>query len=137
MGLYAALRKGDVTAVQHAHPRTEALGDRLQAHADARIATAARLAALLNLPSDATLQAIAARAPEPFTSRLLAARASLRGLATQVDQFRSANANLIDRMRAFFRDVLTGLTTADTPTRYGPSGAWLSSQSSATVVVSG
>ena len=138
MGLYAALRNGDVAAVQQAQPRNEALADRLTAHADARATAAARLAIVLDLPPDASLQAVAARSPEPFASRLLVARTTLRTLATQVDQFRSANANLIDRLRGFFHDVLAGLTTPDTPTRYGPSGAWLSTQpASATVVASG
>jgi len=137
MGLYTSLRKGDMTAVQAALPRNEALIVQLAARADIRQAAASRLAVALGLPANASLQQMAAAAPDPFGPKLLAARTTLRTLATQVDQFRVANANLIDRLRSFFHDVLTGLTTPDAPARYGPSGNRLTVQAVSATVVSG
>lgn len=137
LGLYASLRKGDMPAVQSALPRNEALTALLTAQAEQRQAVAGQLAASLGLPANASLQQIAAAVPPPFGPKLLAARSALRTLATQVDQFRVANANLIDRLRSFFHDVLTGLTTPDAPARYGPSGNRLTVQAVSATVVSG
>lgn len=137
MGLYTSLRKGDVPAVHAALPRNETLAARLVAAADHRQAAAARLAAAFGLPANASLQQIAAATPDPFGPRLLAARTALRALATQVDQFRSANANLIDRLRSFFQDVLSGLTAPDAPARYGPTGNRLTVHAVSATVVSG
>lgn len=137
MGLYASLRKGDVPAVQAALPRDEALVSRLYSQGERRQDAATRLAAALGLPPNSTLQLLAAHTPEPFAARLLAARTALRGLAAQVDQYRYLNANLIDRLRSFFQDVLSGLTTPDAPARYGPSGARLTAPAVSATVVSG
>lgn len=137
MGLYTSLRKGDMPAVHAALPRNEALVARLASVAEQRQASAARAAAALGLPAGASLQQIAAAAPDPFGPQLLAARTTMRALATQVDQFRTANANLIDRLRSFFQDVLSGLTTPDAPARYGPTGNRLTVQAVSATVVSG
>ena len=137
MGLYASLRKGDVPAVQTALPRNETLAGRLQAHAEQRQGAAAALAAALGLPANASLQQLAAATPDPLGPKLLAARSALRALAAQVDQFRTANANLIDRLRSFFHDVLSGLTAPDAPARYGPSGNRLTVHAVSATVVSG
>ena len=137
MGLYTSLRKGDVPAVHAALPRNEALAARLAAAAEQRQAAATRLAAALGLPGTASLQQLAAAAPDPFGPQLLAARTALRALTTQVDQFRAANANLIDRLRSFFHDVLSGLTAPDAPARYGPTGNRLTVHAVSATVVSG
>jgi hypothetical protein len=137
MGLYASLRKGDVPAVQVALPRNEALAAQLAARGGQRQAAAARLAEAVGLPATATLQQIAAASPDPFGPKFLAARTTLRALATQVDQFRTANANLIDRLRSFFHDVLSGLTAPDAPARYGPTGNRLTVHAVSATVVSG
>lgn len=137
MGLYASLRKGDVPAVQAALPRNEALASRLYSQSEQRQVAAARLAVAVGLPPNCSLQSIASQTPEPFAGRLLAARNTLRGLAAQVDQYRYLNANLIDRLRSFFQDVLSGLTTPDAPARYGPSGARLTAPAVSATVVSG
>lgn len=137
MGLYTVLRKGDMPAVQAALPRNEALTDQLAAQAEQRQATASRLAVALGLPAETSLQQLAAAVPDPFGPKLLAARTNLRTLASQVDQFRSVNANLIDRLRSFFHDVLSGLTAPDAPARYGPSGNRLTVQAVSATVVSG
>lgn len=137
MGLYASLRKGDVPAVQAALPRNEALASRLHSQGESRQEAAVRLAAALGLPPNSSLQILAGYTPEPFAARLLAARTALRGLAAQVDQYRYQNATLIDRLRSFFQDVLSGLTTPDAPARYGPSGARLTLPAVSATVVSG
>lgn len=137
MGLYTSLRKGDVPAVQVALPRNEVLATQLASRAEQRQAAAARLAGAVGLPTTATLQQIAAASPDPFGPKLLAVRSTLRALSTQVDQFRTANANLIDRLRSFFHDVLSGLTAPDAPARYGPSGNRLTVHAVSATVVSG
>jgi hypothetical protein len=137
MGLYASLRKGDAAAVQSALPRNEALAGRLASAAEQRQAAATALAGSLGMPANSSLQQLADAVPDPFGPKLLAARTALRTLTTQVDQFRSANANLIDRLRSFFHDVLTGLTAADAPARYGPTGNRLTVHAVSATVVSG
>jgi hypothetical protein len=137
MGLHASLRKGDVAAVQTALPRNEALAARLGSAAARRQTAAAALAEALGLPATASLQQIAAAAPDPFGPQLLDFRTTLAALTTQVDQFRGANANLIDRLRSFFHDVLSGLTAPDAPARYGPSGNRLTVHAVSATVVSG
>ncbi|MCU0704061.1 MAG: flagellar protein FlgN [Fimbriiglobus sp.] len=137
MGLYASLRKGDMPAIQAALPRSDSLAARLQAYAEQRETAAAALAATLGLPPDASLQQLAAAVPEPFGPRLLAARSSLQALGSQVHQFRAANANLIERLRCFFSDVLSGLTAPDVPARYGPTGNRLTVHTAPATVVSG
>lgn len=140
MGLYSALRKGDMPAVQAAIPANDVLAGRLAAAAEQRQAAATRLAAAVGLAGESfTLASLADRTPEPYRSGLRTTRAKLRDLTAQVDQFRAANANLIDRLRSYFRDILSPLTAADAPVRYGPSGAVVTAAATAAsaVVVSG
>ncbi len=139
MGLYAALRKGDMPAVQAMLPANDALAVRMAAAAEQRQAAATRLAVAVGLAGESfTLASLADRTPEPFRSGLLATRSKLRDLTAQVDQFRAANANLIDRLRSYFRDVLSPASAADTPVRYGPSGSVIAAAApGSAVVVSG
>ena len=136
--LYSQLRKGDLEAVRVALPADEALANRLAAQAESRQTAVARLASHLDLDlPNATLAALADRLPEPYQAPLRKFRTDLRDLTAQVDQFRTANANLIDKLRSYFRDVLSGLTTENTPTRYGPSGAVLTTGCVSATVASG
>ena len=123
MGLYAALRKGDIPAVQAALPGNDALAERLRSQGLARESTVAQLAIQIGWTSGAiTLAELAVRLPDPYRNRLLKSRTALRDLTSQVEQFRFANANLIDRLRSYFQDVLSGFTAQDTTVRYGPAG---------------
>jgi hypothetical protein len=126
MALYTALRTGDVGAVKAGLPANDRLADRLADHGRVRADTATRLATALGLPADASLADLADRLPEPRRTYLLTARTKLRDLTAQVDQFRASNANLIDRLRSYFQDILDGLAAPEPPVRYGPTGAWLS-----------
>lgn len=138
MGLYAALRKGDMPAIQAALPANDSLAGRLAAAAEQRQAAATRLASAVGLAGESfTLALLADRTPEPYRSGLRTTRSKLRELTAQVDQFRAANANLIDRLRSYFRDVLSPLTAVDTPVRYGPSGSVVAAAAPVSVVVSG
>lgn len=138
MGLYAALRKGDIPAVQAALPANDALAERLRVQGEAREATVARLASIIGWTTgNFTLTELAARLPDHYRARLLKARTTLRDLTGQVEQFRFANANLIDRLRSYFQDVLSGFTAQDTTVRYGPSGEKVSAPGARATVASG
>jgi FlgN protein len=138
MGLYAALRKGDIPAVQATLPANDALAEQLKSQGEAREATVARLATQVGWTTGSiTLAELAARLPDPYRTRLMKARTTLRDLTTQVEQFRFANANLIDRLRSYFQDVLSGFTAQDTTVRYGPSGEKVSAPGSRATVASG
>lgn len=79
MGLYSALRKGDLPAVQAAVPANDALAGRLAAAAEQRQAAATRLAAAVGLAGESfTLASLADRTPEPYRSGLRTTRAKLR-----------------------------------------------------------
>lgn len=123
MRLYAALRKGDVPGVEALQPEQEGLAVSLKAQAADRESAAAALAAALGLPPTASLTELAAPLSPPLAEAVLAARDRLRDLTRQVEQFQSANANLISHLRSYFRGVLNGLTDETPPPRYGPTGA--------------
>lgn len=135
MGLYAALRAGDVTRVQAALPAADRLADRLADVGAERADAVGRLADELGLPPDASLSQLADRVPDPYQARFRLLRTELRDLTAQVTQFRAANANLIDRLRSYFHDVLSELTGPDAPVRYGPTGARLAGHAAAATVV--
>jgi hypothetical protein len=137
-GLYAALRKGNPVAVQAALPGNEETAARLRDVSERRHAMAGRLAASVGLdPEAVTLTALADRLPDPPRGEFLRLRATLRDLTAQVDHFRAANANLIDRLRWYFRDVLSGFAAQAAPSRYGPSGAMLTAPAAGGTVASG
>jgi hypothetical protein len=138
MSLYASLRKGDVVAVQAALPGHDELAERLHTQGEVRAASAARLAKHLGLSNEnLALSALAAKLPEPEASRLLAFRTSLRDLTTQIEHFRAANANLIDRLRSYFQEVLSTITVQKATSRYGPSGEILSGPTIRATVATG
>jgi hypothetical protein len=138
LGLYASLRKGNIQAVQTVLPANDQLAVRLESQAALRQSVVVRLGRGVGLTTDAvTLAALADRMPEPYQTEFRRARTTLRELTSQIDQFRAANANLIDRLRSYFRDVLTGFTTPDAPIRYGPSGVMLTAPAVSGTVVSG
>jgi hypothetical protein len=122
--VHAALRRGDLAAVAAAGPHQEAAAAALRAAEADRAAACAEVARAVGLhPDGLTLAAVAARLPDPWAGELAAARARLAAAAHDLAAQQARNANLIRRLRSFFRGVLPSLTAADAPGRYGPSGA--------------
>lgn len=138
MGLYASLRKGDIAAVQSALPESDRIADQLKNQGEIREATARYLAHQLGLSNaNVSLADLATRLQEPYSSRLRTVRTTMRDLTAQVEQFRFTNANLIDRLRSYFQDVLSTITVQDTVVRYGPSGEKVSAPTARMTFVSG
>lgn len=137
MRLYATLRKGDLPAVEGLWPEHEKLAAELAARAAERETAAAALAAALQLPATATLSELAEPLSPPLAEAVRAARERLRALTQQVQQFQSANANLISHLRSYFREVLGGLTAESPVLRYGPTGNVVSGPTAAAITASG
>ncbi|MDB5307478.1 MAG: FlgN protein [Gemmataceae bacterium] len=124
--LFAALRRGDLNAVNATRPRQESLAAALSHRHPTRAAAAARLAEAVGLPpADLTLSILAAHLPSDAASGLLAARDRLADLAAQLKEYQRRNAILIRHLRSYFRGVMSALAGADAPVRYGPSGSSL------------
>lgn len=123
MRLYTALRKGNLPEVESLRPEYEQAAAGLKAQAADRETAATALAGVLGLPATASLTELAGPLSPPLAEAVLAARDRLRGLTRQVEQFQSANANLISHLRSYFRGVLDGLADEPPPPRYGPTGA--------------
>jgi hypothetical protein len=122
-GLHAALCRGDLAGGRAICAGQPALAAALRAAAEARATASAQLARELGLSGNGiTLAALAARLPEELAAGLLAARTRLTALAADLSIIQARNANLLVHLRSFFRGVLSGLTAADAPPRYGPSG---------------
>ncbi|HEX4608856.1 MAG TPA: hypothetical protein VH092_11685, partial [Urbifossiella sp.] len=84
------------------------------------------LAAAVGLPAAGlTLAALAARAPGPAGDDLLAARARLAAATAELAGIQQRYANLAFHLRSYFRGVMSALTAAGGPSRYGPTGAVL------------
>lgn len=121
-GLHAAVRGGDLSAIEAARPPLDEITAATHARRAERAGVAAELAAAVGLPpEDITLSALADRLPEPDAADLRAARDRLAHLAGELAACQRRNANLICYLRSFFRGALSG--TADPPARYGRSGA--------------
>jgi len=123
-GLHAALRRGDLPAMNGFHAHQERLAAEMQLRAKDREAASAALAGLLGLPRvGATLRDLGERLPVDEAARLASQRDRLRESAQVIAQFQSANANLIAHLRSYFRGVLSTLAIEGTPVRYSPSGS--------------
>ena len=120
--LHAAVRGGDLSAIEAARPQLDAITAATTARRAERDAVAAEVAAAVGLPPEhVTLSALADCLPEPAAGGLRAARDRLARLAAELTACQRRNANLISYLRSFFRGALSG--TADPPARYGRSGA--------------
>jgi FlgN protein len=137
MRLYTTLRKGDLPAVEALWPEHEQLAADLKGRAAIRELAAVALAAALDLPPTATLTELAAPLSPPLAEAVLGARQRLRALTRQVEQFQSANANLISHLRCYFRGVLNGLAADPPSPRYGPTGTAVSGPVAAALTASG
>lgn len=137
MRLYTALRKGDLPGVEALQSEHEQAADGLKSQAAEREAAAAALAAALGLPATATLTELAAPLSPPLAEAMLGARDRLRALTRQLEQFQSANANLISHLRSYFSGVLNGLATEPPPPRYGPTGAAVTGPVAPAILASG
>lgn len=135
--MHAALRRGDLAAVEGLRAHQESLAASLHAAGAERAEGAARLAAELGLAADATLSALAECLPGPAASELRELRPRLAAAAAELGDLQRRNANLIGHLRSYFRDVLADLTAADAPVRYGPSGARLAAAGGTAVHASG
>lgn len=121
--IFAALRRGDLTAALSFSNEQQAHADALYEAGKLRAATAKALACELGLTGEElTLTAIAAKLPLPLASETLAARDRLRSVTAELNAIEARNANLLGHLRSFFRGVLADLTVPDAPQRYGPSG---------------
>jgi ABC-type transporter Mla subunit MlaD len=137
MSLYASLRKGDLPGVQQSLPQNEKLAEQLKTQGELREEAAWRLATAVGIAKERpTLVELAERVPH-HGKEFLATRTRLRELTSQVEQFRSANANLLERLRSYFGDVLADLTNRDAAPRYGPTGTRLMAPASTAIVASG
>jgi FlgN protein len=122
MNLYSALRKGDLRQVQAVLPYSERVAELLQNQGGKREEAARRLALAVGLTDCPSLATLAERVPPAKSEELLSFRTRLRDVASQVEHFRSANANLLDRLRSYFGDVLADFTVQEVTPRYGPTG---------------
>lgn len=121
---HAALCSGDPARIAAGHADQELLAARMTEAAAARTEAAEAVAVAVGLsPSGLTLAALAARLPDP--AELLAARDRLAAAAAELDAVRRRHATLALHLRSYFRGVLSALTAATTPSRYGPGGALL------------
>lgn len=122
--LHAALRRGDLSGFDR--PALEVAAADLQTTTAARNAAAAPLAEAVGLPAAGlTLSALADRLPDPWAAETRAARDRLSGVAAELADLHRRNANLACHLRSYFRGVLSELTAADAPGRYGRSGGWM------------
>ncbi|QJW97996.1 hypothetical protein FTUN_5576 [Frigoriglobus tundricola] len=122
-GLNAALLRGDLASGRAICAGQPALADALHTAADARGAAAAALARELGLAAaGVTLAALAERLAPDLQAEILAARTRLTALTSDLTAIQARNANLTAHLRSFFRGVLSELTAADAPPRYGPTG---------------
>ncbi|VTT97925.1 hypothetical protein : : FlgN [Gemmataceae bacterium] len=137
--VHAALRRGDLAAVAAARARQEETAARLRAAGAGRAGLVRELAGALGRPPDEphTLAALAASLPEPWAAELRAARERLTAAATDLDAVRGRNANLIGNLRSYFQSVLSALSGADAPVRYGSSGSRLKPGSGAAIQARG
>ena len=137
MRLYTTLRKGDLPAVEALWPEHERLAAELTGRAAERETAAVALAAELRLPPAATLTELAEPLSPPLAEAIHGARDRLRALTRQVEQFQSANANLIAHLRSYFRGVLNGLAADPPSPRYGPTGSAVAGPVAAALTASG
>ena len=122
-GLNDALMRGDLTSGRTICTGQPALADALHDAAEARGAAAAALALELGLaPAGVTLAALAEQLPPDLQAEILAARTRLTALTSELTAIQARNANLTAHLRSFFRGVLSEVTAADAPPRYGPTG---------------
>ena len=123
-GLHAALRRGDLPALNGFHAHQERLATEMQFRAKEREVASANLSGMVGLSRPgASLRDIGERLPAEEAARLAAQRDRLHESAQVISQFQSANANLIAHLRSYFRGVLSTLAIEGTPVRYGPSGS--------------
>ena len=127
LDLRAALRRGKLDAVKELLQHHAGLSAMAAKVADERAATAYELGLLHGLSkSECTLRALADHVAEPWAGLFRHSRDRLTALANEIRAAQHGNAILLETLRSFFRDVLTGLAPeAVTPVRYGPSGARL------------
>lgn len=136
--MYEALRCGDLAAAEALRSRQEVLAVSLHAAGMDRTEAAEQLAGALGLTANRlTLSLLADHLPEPAASELRGLRERLRDAAGDLAALQRRNANLIGRLRSYFRDVLADLTAADAPVRYGPSGARLAPAGGAAIQANG
>jgi hypothetical protein len=136
--LHTALLNGDLAGARAISERQGAHATALTAAAVDRAASANALAGVLGLPADGlTLATLAAKLPEPMAAQVLAARARLLVVTSELAEFQVRNANLLNHLRSFFRGVLSDLTGFDAPLRYGPSGSRLGPATGVAIQVRG
>ncbi len=122
--LYAALRRSDLGAVHTLGAQQERIAADIRAAAAARLEATAELVTV-RTSEPLTLAALADQLPEPDGAAVRAARERLAALAAELKRIQTRNANLLEHLRSFIRDVLADFIPDDTPTRYGSSGQWL------------
>lgn len=128
LGVHHALRQGDLKALAAAQPHQEKLAADLHDASARRATVADEMAGSLGLPrGNPSLTDLADRLPPTLAKQLREVRDQLRAVVAEVVELQRANANLVQTLRSYFRGVLSGLATAETPstTRYGPTGGRL------------
>lgn len=122
--VYETLRSGNMPGMMQVLPKQERLAEDLRVCAEERTEAANQLAQFLGIESSrVTLVNLAQQLPANYRAALLASRETLKELSAELISFQQSNANLIQHLRCYFRGVLSGLTSGELPSRYGPSGA--------------
>jgi hypothetical protein len=130
--IFAALRRGDLTAALAFSAEQQTHADALHEAAKPRAEAANALACDLGLTGEElTLTTLAAKLPSALAGEMLAARDRLRAVTAELNSIQARNANLLGHLRSFFRGVLTDLTIPTAPQRYGPSGSRVESATGA------
>jgi hypothetical protein len=126
--LQAAIRGGDPDQIAAAQTTLGKAAATLQQSTDRLLAASAAVSQALGLTGSSRprLSAIAARLPAPEAGELLAAGRRLARATADLRALQRRNATLINQLRSYFRGVMSALTVADDPVRYGPSGTRLS-----------
>lgn len=134
----AALRTGDLGAMASTREHQESLANQIHQSEGTRTELANRLAAAVGLPAvGLTLATLADHLSDPWATELRAARHRLTVATQALAELQQRNANLIGHLRSYFRGVMSALTVADAPVRYGPSGGRLAPGSSGAIQANG
>jgi flagellar biosynthesis/type III secretory pathway chaperone len=123
---HSALKHGNLAQLDQARIEQERLAAELRDVSTQRMDVVRVLAHAVGVPMDSpSLKDISDRLPPESARELLEIRDQLRSTVREVITLQKSNATIIQSLRSFFRGVLSGLTAPETPTRYGPTGARL------------
>ena len=124
--VHQALKHGDLAQLDQARIEQERLAAELREVSTQRMDAVRVLAHAVGVPMEKpALKDISERLPTDSATELLEIRERLRATVSEVIALQKSNATIVQSLRSFFRGVLSGLSAPETPTRYGPTGARL------------